>query len=227
MAECFLPDVYIIGGDEGDDTPTDDNTHLWYKITARTTKKAYVLIGRSSSWGSCSLQINWGDGSTNTQSNNTTNFSFTHTYAEYGDYHIIISRIAGTGSYSVSYSSYPVSGSNEPGRSQVVRIHYGRYAYASNGNYRDVLSLRKLTFHSDMQGKFGYSNYMFIGSTGITEITLPKGVDSIIGDAFRESPLATLSLLREGVVSLGITTAFYSINHSLKIYVPDIIWDAG
>ena len=195
-AQNFASEIASISTGGGDtptpDTPTPDmpvigdgKTYLYIKIAAPGRMIVPLYFTQTVANG---VTIDWGDGSATQTLSGTGNVNTTHTYADVGEYTIILNPSSGCtlglGHNSSSYCVMGSTGTNgrvycnmlqavEIGKN-VTSIGYYAFGYCYS-----------LTSVVIQQGVIGISDQAFYYCYSLASVVIPQGVTSIGSNAFR------------------------------------------
>ena len=206
---------------------TDDGaTRLHIRIATVGRMTVPLYIGQTVANG---VSIDWGDGSTAETLSGTGNVNTSHTYAEPGDYVILLMPTDGcTLSFGTNSSSYCVMGSTENQNkvycNMLQDVSIGKNVtsigdYAFNGCY----SLASITIPT---GVTSIGSYAFNYCYSIASITIPDGVTSISRCAFQFCNSIASITIPDGVTSIG-DYAFNGCNSLVSITIPTGVTSIG
>lgn len=143
-------------------TTTDGKSHIYIEctVTSGNTVTMYFI----KSVGSDTFTIEWGDGTSSTDSTNTT-FNLSHTYANAGRYTVKVSITTGNGTYTFANSAANANFIKE--NIPVSKIYTGVKSYVTNTSFRNLL-MKYITLHKDITRLFAQT----IDSTYLSSILI-------------------------------------------------------
>ena len=198
--------------------PTDGKTHVWGRITVNTGYDVLLRYGISS--GSI-FRIDWGDGITDDADSNQT--ESTHTFADEGDYHIIIERISGTGAISLGGATSTttfVGRDNQTIRLSAIRCYVGDHTATTNYGLSSMFSMVELKFSPNRISP-SINAYALMNNYGLRSIVFPENTTTL-GTSTCQNMLCCLSYEFESLTPPTVqANTFTNINPLAKIYVPD------
>ena len=183
---------------------TDDGaTRLHIRIATVGRMTVPLYIGQTVANG---VSIDWGDGSTTQTLSGTGNVNTSHTYAEPGDYVILLMPHDGcTLSFGSGEYSHCVMGST--GNNGRVYCNMLQEVYVG----KNVTSIGN--------NAFGYCN-------SLASITIPDSVTSIDDNAFQSCHSLASITIPDGVTSIG-DSAFIVCHSLASITIPDSVTSIG
>lgn len=200
------------GGGEWWDTPdpTDGKTHLWIEIPEDMPSNRLTVNFRFSVYGAGTNggTIDWGDG-TETQTGATSNYTQIHTYAEPGNYEIVVTLKDGaTGTFKTDSSYYLFGSSYIYGHclTWVRRIFVGdRTEFAAQNVCYYCANLKRIDFqHRDGSARtYFYSNSMAYCMT-LEKIVVPFSNASTSGKKIGDSSMSYCLALNDLTIPEGI-----------------------
>ena len=206
---------------------TDDGaTRLHVRIATVGRMTVPLYIGQTVSNG---VSIDWGDGSTTQTLSGTGNVNTSHTYAEPGDYVILLMpQDRCTLSLGSGESTNCVIGYTENNGivycNMLQDVSIGKNV-TSIGTYAfyNCYSLASITIPD---GVTSIGTYAFYSCYSLARITIPDGVTSIETYAFYSCCSLASITIPDGVTSIG-TYAFYSCYSLASITIPDGVTSIG
>ena len=229
---------------------TDDGaTRLHIRIATVGRMTVPLYIGQTVANG---VSIDWGDGSTEETLSGNGNVNTSHTYAEPGNYVILLMPQGGCKlSFGNGSSSYCVMGSTEDNGkvycNMLQEVYVGKNVTSIGNNaFKRCTSLASITIPSGVTsiGNSSFSSCMSLASitipAGVTSIgnnafsycyslassTIPTGVTSISNNAFQNCTSLASSTIPTGVTSIGVN-AFQNCNSLASITIPAGVTSIG
>lgn len=189
-----------------DPDPADGNTHIWITIDDNTpdNRLTFPLYWRQSV--SNGVSVDWGDGSASQTFSGTGAAEHEHTYAEPGDYEIVLTVTSGvlTLDGTEGVSGYSIFGSKANlrcyNRQRITRIAVGNNAAVGAYMAQYAYGLNRVSF-PDTLASIGSG--AFDGCYSIREITIPNGVTSIGDNAFNYCHSLESIVIPDSVISIG------------------------
>jgi hypothetical protein len=166
------------------------------------------------------VTVDWGDGSSEAQTNSGSSFSdktWTHTYASAGDYVVTIA-VSG-GSYRIlsdSYSSclfsalYNANSYNYKYSNCVRRVELGSNVILYGASMEQMLNLEYVTIPTDT---VFYSNYQFYNCVSLKCACIPSGVTSGGSNTFQNCAQLRMLSVPKSLVTIG---SHFAENTALK-----------
>jgi len=193
-----------VGGPPPD--PTDGKTHIWITIDDNTPagRLTFPLYWRQSV--SNGVSVDWGDGSVSETFSGTGAAEHEHTYAEPGDYEIVLTVTSGvlTLDGTEGVSGYSIYGSKANlrcyNRPRITRIAVGNNAAVGAYMAQYAYGLSRVSFPNTLASIGGSA---FDGCYSIHEITIPSGVTSIGDNAFNYCHSLESIVIPDSVISIG------------------------
>ena len=199
----------------------DGATRLHIRIATVGRMTVPLYIGQTVANG---VSIDWGDGSTAETLASTGNVNTSHTYAEPGDYVILLMPEDGcTLSFGANSSSYCVMGATEnTGKvycNMLQDVSIGKNVTSIGGYaFQYCYSLASVTIPDGVKS-IGRNAFYYCNS--LASITIPDGVKSIGSNAFQGCyGMAKYHMKPTNPPTLASTSAFNSIPSDCIIYVP-------
>ena len=183
---------------------TDDGaTRLHIKIATVGRMTVPLYIGQTVANG---VSIDWGDGSTAETLADTGNVNTSHTYAEPGDYVILLIPQDGcTLSFGNGTTSYCVMGATGNKsmiyRNMLKEVYIGKNVTSIDSSaFFNCPSLSSITIPT---GVTSIDTKAFSNCSSLESIVLPTGVSSIDSSAFSSCPSLSSIVIPDGVTSIG------------------------
>ena len=199
---------------------TDDGaTRLHIRIATVGRMTVPLYIGQTVANG---VSIDWGDGSTTQTLSGTGNVNTSHTYAEPGNYVILLMPQGGCKlSFGNDSSSYCVMGSTENNGivycNMLKDVSIGKNVTSiSSYSFNKCYSLASITIPAEVTS---IGNNAFTSCYSLASITIPAGVTSIGSYAFANCYSLASIIITAGVTSIG-SNAFYSCRSLASITIP-------
>ncbi len=209
---------------------TDDGkTKIYIHIDHDTPSSRMTFYVRFTATVKNGVTIDWGDGSTETNSA-TAATNYPHTYAAAGDYVITLEVTNGSVSFEGTsggsghsiYGSRASASSYNRGRIRAVEIGENVTSIGSYAFY-NCYSLTSITI-PDSVTSIGSS--MFNNCYSLTSITIPDSVTSIGSSTFNNCYSLTFITIPDGVTSIWNST-FNSCYSLTSITIPDDVTSIG
>ena len=199
---------------------TDDGaTRLHIKIATVGRMTVPLYIGQTVANG---VSIDWGDGSTAETLADTGNVNTSHTYAEPGDYVILLIPQDGcTLSFGNGTTSYCVMGATGNKsmiyRNMLKEVYIGKNVTSIDSSaFFNCPSLESIVLPT---GVTSIGTKAFSNCHSLSSITIPTGVSSIDSSAFSSCPSLSSIVIPDGVTSIG-SNAFSNCSSLENIVLP-------